>query len=511
MKESLLGKIKLSDQLETVISKLKSDDKKIVYCHGVFDLIHLGHMRHLSSAKDFGDILVVSITADQHVKRGPGRPVFNQDLRAEALANLEITDYVFILNEPTAIKGIKTVKPDFYVKGPDYKNKSEDVTGEIYAEEKAVEQEGGKLVFTEDVTFSSSKLINNYLSTYPAQTSGYLKELSSEISAAGVLEKLEQLSKLKVLVIGDAIIDQYHYTVPLGKSSKENIVVNHYLSEEDFAGGVMATANHTAQIISDVDLITVLGKNKSYETFINDNLSNNINPYFFNKPDCVTTIKRRYVDQSSMQKNFEVYFFDDSIVTDKAEEQILDTLKSNIDNYDLVIVSDFGHGMFSPKIMNYVCENAKCLAINVQSNSANSGFNIVTKYDRADLVCIDEKELRLATRDKSSSLQVLMKQIKEELSCELIIVTRGAEGSMSYSEKEGFLSCPSLVEQGIDKIGAGDAFFAFVAPCFAANVQQKLLNFIGNAVGALAIQIVGNRESVKYVDLAKFITRLLKY
>lgn len=511
MKNDLRNKIKKAGELKENLSELKLKNKKIVYCHGVFDLIHLGHMRHLRSAKDFGDILVVSITADQHVKRGPGRPVFNHDLRAEALANLEITDFVFILDGPTAIEGINVVKPNFYVKGPDYKIKEDDITGEIYTEEKAVEKNGGKLVFTEDITFSSSKLINNHLSTYPAHTSGYLKELSTKTSAENIIEHLQKLSKLKVLVIGDAIIDQYHYTVPLGKSSKENIVVSHYISEEDFAGGSMATANHTAQIIGEVDLFTVLGEDKSYEQFIRDNLNKNINPTFIYKPDCVTTIKRRYVDQTSMQKNFEVYFFDDSLINNKLEEEILTKLKKQIKDYDLVIVSDFGHGLFSPAIMEFICKEAKCLAINVQTNSANSGFNVVTKYSNANLVCIDEKELRLATRDKSSSLKGLMKTVYEQLSCELIIVTRGAEGSMSYSEKEGFLSCPSLVEQGIDKIGAGDAFFAFIAPCFATNIPQNLINFVGNAVGALAIQIVGNRQSVKYVDLAKFITRLLKY
>ena len=168
-------KIKNLSDLAKIISKLKITNKKIVHCHGVFDLVHLGHIRHFNLAKKEGDILVVTLTKDKYVKRGPGRPIFNENLRAEMLASISIIDYVAIIDFPTAVEAIKILKPDFYVKGSDYKDKTKDFTGMISNEEEAVSSIGGKLIFTDDITFSSSSLINNFLDVYPPEILNYLK------------------------------------------------------------------------------------------------------------------------------------------------------------------------------------------------------------------------------------------------------------------------------------------------------------------------------------------------
>ena len=99
-------------------------NKKIVLCHGTFDLLHIGHIRHLERAKLLGDILVVSITADQFVNKGPNRPLFNEQLRSEAIAALGFVDFVTINNNPISVQVIEALKPHFYVKGSDYKARS---------------------------------------------------------------------------------------------------------------------------------------------------------------------------------------------------------------------------------------------------------------------------------------------------------------------------------------------------------------------------------------------------
>ncbi|MCK5656088.1 MAG: adenylyltransferase/cytidyltransferase family protein, partial [Candidatus Aureabacteria bacterium] len=253
--EDIHKKIVKVEKLGRVCSKLKTKGKKIVHCHGVFDLLHLGHIRHFKLAKKHGDILVVTITRDKHVKRGPGRPVFNEHLRAEALASLSVTDYVSIIDAPTAIECLGILKPDFYVKGSEYRKKEGDITGKISEEEDAVKTVGGRLVFTDDITFSSSKLLNKYLDVYPPRTVKYLKAIAKKYSIDFITEKLCLLKDLKVLVIGDAIIDQYHYCTPMGKSSKEHLVANRYDSEETFAGGTLATANNIANLCKQVDLL----------------------------------------------------------------------------------------------------------------------------------------------------------------------------------------------------------------------------------------------------------------
>jgi rfaE bifunctional protein kinase chain/domain/rfaE bifunctional protein nucleotidyltransferase chain/domain len=511
MKDTTAKKIKSIGELAKISAKLKERGKKIVHCHGVYDLVHPGHIRHLKSAKKHGDILIVTLTKDKHVKRGPGRPIFNEHLRAETLASLEITDYVTSLDFSTAIEAIRAIKPTFYVKGKDYQDRKKDVTGKIYDEEDTVKKYGGKIIFTDDITFSSSHLINQHLDVYPKKTIKYLKELSKKFALTTVFDYFKNVQTKKILVIGDAIIDQYHYCTPMNKSTKEPIVVNKYVSEESFAGGVLATANHVAQLSKKVTLCSVLGSNKTFESLINKKMNKLTKTKFILRPNTSTTVKCRFVGEETKQKFFEVCYMDDSPLERDIETRLHDYLKKNIKSFDAVIVNDFGHGMLTPKIIKTLCSQSKFLALNVQSNSANLGFNMITKYRRADYVCIDELEMRLALHDKTSDIRVLLKQAHKALGCKTISVTRGQHGALSYTKKMGFVESPALSNLIVDKVGAGDAFFAFTAPCVATGMPEDLALFIGNAVGSLAVQIIGNREPVKLVDLNKFITRLLKF
>ena len=155
-------KIKSEEELKKIIKNLRQKSKKIVLCHGTFDLLHLGHINHLSDAKKLGDSLVVSITHNRFVNKGPGRPFFNTMQRAEAISALECVDYVFINSDYTSIKIIKSLKPHIYCKGPDYKDNSQDLTGEIKNEIKAIKSISGKIEYTSSATFSSSNLINSF-------------------------------------------------------------------------------------------------------------------------------------------------------------------------------------------------------------------------------------------------------------------------------------------------------------------------------------------------------------
>jgi len=510
MDPKIKKKIKTPEKLAKTVADLKRKGKKIVQCHGVFDIVHLGHVRHFNLAKKEGDVLVVSVTQDKHVKRGPGRPIFNDRLRAETLASLEVTDYVSIVESPTATEFIKIVKPDVYVKGVEYKAKDQDVTGKIYEEDDAIKSVGGRLAFTDDVTFSSSSIINSYLDTYPSRTVKYLKAIGKRYPINTITKSLQALNKLKVLVIGDTIIDEYHYCSSMGKSSKAEIVVNKYDSEEIFAGGALATANNVASACEDVDLFTVLGEDPSYEDFIRKHLTKSIHPIFFYRPGAGTTVKRRFVSNGSNRKLFEICYMKDIDIAKRLEKNIVKRLEKIIGKYDLVVVSDFGHGFLTKRIINLICSKAKYVAINVQTNSANAGFNLVTKYPYADCICIDEMELRFAAHDRFGDVRKLSKEIYQKMGCKYIIATQGPHGSICYSKEHGYHETPAFSNSIVDAIGAGDAFFAFVAPCFASGMPQELVSFIGNAVGSLAVQIVCNREPVTLPDLIKFMTRLLK-
>ena len=507
--EKIYEKIKKLQELRNVADDLKKQNKTIVHCHGVFDLIHPGHIRHLAAAKKEADVLMVTVTADQFVKKGPGRPVFNENLRAETLASFASVDYVAINHAPTAVNCIKLLKPDIYVKGQDYKDKSKDVTGKIFEEEEAVTSIGGRIVFTNEITFSSSNLINEHMQVFPKETRNYLKSMASKYPLRYIFDSLDKIKKLKILVIGEAIIDQYHQCEGMDKSRKSNVVVYKYISEESFAGGSLAIANHIAGLSKDVTLLTITGDdNKSFEPFLKNKMKTNVKMINFTRPEAKTIIKRRFVN--SNQKLFEICYLSDNTIDRKLENKILSKLKNIIRNYNLVIVSDFGHGFLTDNLVAMICKNAKFLAVNTQTNGANMGFNFITRYSNVNYAALDELEIRYAAHDKIGDLGQIMKKVAAKIRCKNMIITKGPYGALSLTKKSEILRAPALATDVIDPVGAGDAFFAFTAPLVAIGMPQDLVVFIGNAVGALAVKIICNRDPVDPVDLKKFIATLLK-
>jgi len=187
-------------KLSKIIEKEKKKSKKIVHCHGVFDLLHIGHIKHLKKAKELGDKLVVTITSDKFVNKGPGKPAFNQILRAEALSAISFVDYVSINETSTAINPITILKPNIYCKGKDYKNPKQDITGEIKNEIKILKKIGGKIFFTEELTFSSSRLINRSTDFYSESQKKIIDKIRKKINFNKLKELINNFSNLKILI-----------------------------------------------------------------------------------------------------------------------------------------------------------------------------------------------------------------------------------------------------------------------------------------------------------------------
>ena len=507
--EKIYKKIRNLNELRTIIAGLKKQNKTVAHCHGVFDLIHPGHIRHLHAAKKEADVLVATVTADQFVRKGPGRPVFNENLRAETLASFSAVDYVAINHAPTATNCIKLLKPDVYVKGQEYIDKNKDITGKISEEEEAIVSVGGRIAFTNEITFSSSNLINEHMQVFPKETRSYLKTIASKYSLSYIFDSLDKIKKLRTLVIGEAIIDQYHQCQGMDKSRKSNVVVYKYTSEESFAGGALAIANHIAGLSKDVTLVTITGNdNELFRPLLNEKMKPNVKIINFVRPEAKTIIKRRFVN--SNQKLFEICYLNDNPIDLKLEKKIKLKLNEIIHSYDLVIVSDFGHGFLTDNLVDMICKKAKLLAVNTQTNGANMGFNFITRYSNIDYAALDELEIRYAAHDRTGDLGQIMEKVARRIKCENLIITRGPNGALSLTKKRSFLNAPALATNVIDPIGAGDAFFAFTSPLVAVGLPQDLVVFIGNAVGALAVQIICNRDPVDLVDLKKFITAILK-
>ncbi len=508
--DDIYKKILPIEELAKVCSKLKSKGKKIVHCHGVFDLLHPGHIYHFKASKKKGDVLVVTITPDEYVNKGPGRPVFNHRLRAESVAAIECVNYVAVNKWPTAVEAIKLLKPSVYAKGRDYLQREDDITGKIYEEEQAIKSIGGTIHFTDEISFSSTNLLNLHFNIFPEETKQFLNKFKKRHSADSIIGYLKKLKNMKILVVGDAIIDEYHYCVGMGKSQKDNIIAARFVNKEIFNGGALAVASHIANFCNRVDLVTVLGKENSYEEFIAKALNKNIRRKFFLRDGSPTVVKQRFLDPSFLDKMLEIYHIEDSMILPQLEGKIISYLGKRIKDYDLVIIADFGHGLLTPDLIKMLCKKAKFLAVNVQTNSANRGFNLTIKYPRADYICIDEPELRLAVHDKFCDLKEAIRKLIKDIDCSHIVITRGHHGSVGYSAKNGFVSVPVFSKEVVDRIGAGDAFLSLTAPLAKLGYSTEVINFVGNAVGALAVLIVGNRSFVEPVSLYKYISTLLK-
>lgn len=505
-----ISKIQDLDKLAAHLSLLRKAGKKIVLSHGVFDLLHIGHIRYFEQARAMGDVLVVTLTPDRYVDKGPHRPAFTETLRAEAIASLACVDYVAVNKWPTAEETLRLIRPDVYVKGAEFKNIQADMTGKIAREEKVVRELGIRMAFTDDIVFSSTSLINRFISIYSQEVNEYLDLFRSRYKLDDVLAVIDRMENLKVLVIGDIIIDEYVYCDAIGKASKDPILALKYLSEDRFAGGVLAVANHVANFAGHVELISMLGTRNQYEPFIRAALNKKIEPHFFTVDGIPTVVKRRILDAYSLNKMLEIYDIDEREMPPATSKAICAVIRERAAAADVVLVSDFGHGAITPAIIETLCETAPFLAVNTQANAANRGFHTISRYPRADYACIAEHEMRLETRDLRGGLRPMIEQTCRRLNARYMIVTRGQRGCLVSWAGGEFAAVPAFARKVVDRVGAGDAFLAVTALAAAQDAPFEMLGFIGNVVGAEAVEIVGNDKSIDKLKIKKCIVSLLK-
>lgn len=508
-------KIVTLEVLKEIVEDNKRNGKKVVQCHGCFDYLHLGHIKHFESAKKQGDLLIVTVTPDIFIEKGPGRPFYNQDLRLEFLAAIEFIDYVALNKWATAVETLKLLKPDVYVKGKEVLNNKEvDEIGSgtkkvsnLAAEEEVLKSIGGILYLTDELTLSSSSIINRITSSISDESKQYLEEFRKKYSVEHIFSKLKSLSDIKVLVIGDAILDEYVFCRSLEKSGKEALISYESLNSEIHLGGVFAVANHLAGFTQNATILTCIGSN-TYE-LIEGSLDPSLERCIFVDNNIKTLIKTRYVDNYKLTKVFSLYNSNGFEMCNETEEKILKYLERNISRFDMVLISDFGHGLITTKILDYLCNINKFIAVNSQLNAGNLGYNFITKYKRADFVSINDRELRLPFQEKNSSIDVPIIKLSNHLNVNKINITLGKRGIIYFKEGNLFHS-PSFTKEPLDIIGAGDAVFALNALLSYKNVEPEIISFLGNCIGGIATRIMGNKRPVSPTELKKFVSYILK-
>ena len=501
-------KIKTLDEITAVVKSLKESGKKSVLSIGIFDILHPGIIRHLQQAKKQGDVLIVGVIRNEDVRRGPERPIFDEALRLENAASIEFVDFVCLVNNKTPFECVKKIKPDIFARGESFKKRDEQAMKMLKKGERVLRSAGCEIYATGNIS-SSTNIINQFLDLYSAETKKYLSRIRKKYGAAEIIKRIDELKDLKVLVIGDGIIDEYHYCESMSRSSKEPLVVNRYLRKEVFAGGAFAAANHIAGICKEVKLVSVLGEKESREKFILKHLRKNVKPDFFYRKDSTTIVKKRYLEDYRSRKLFEMCYMDKGNIPPKEEDAVLKYLRNEVPKYDLILALDFGHGLLTEKIIRLLETKAKFFAVNAQTNSANKGFNMITKYNKVDFGCLTETEARLSCHDEYGNIENVIKKLSKHLNAKNMIMTRGKYGSMGYNSVTGFEYTPALSSKVVDMVGAGDAFFSFAAPCAAKKMPMELISFAGNAAGAIAVGIVCNKEPVSKAKMTEFINTLL--
>lgn len=499
---------------EIIRPKLKDerDSKTIVLCHGVFDLVHPGHIIHFEQAKQMGDTLVVSITASKYVRKGPGRPYFNDKMRMKELAAIEYIDYVILSEGYTASDIIEAVEPDIYVKGQEYSYEDDDITGKISEERKLVERHGGRIAYTGGQVFSSTKLINTAMSGLPEDVISYMEEFKKKYSLEDIIEYARKAQRLKVLVVGDLIIDRYTYCTVQGLMSKDAAYSARMKNTENHLGGTAAIARHLSSFVDDVTFMTMAGSDDMSRLVVaklQDIMTVDIT-YSHSFP---TIVKHRFLSKNKKREEYRKIFVinnipEDYSYSDEERANFCEKLDKVIEQFDIVFVCDFGHGLIDKQVIKIIEDKAKYIALNCQTNSSNRGLNSITKYHRADVYTVDQTELKQAFPELAFDEADALKSLHKFLGGGCGWLTRGAEGS--WQIVDGLISsCPAFTLNVKDTIGAGDAFFALSCLFVAAKAPADVGSFMGNIAGACGANIVGNKESVEKVNAMKYASTLL--
>lgn len=497
---------------QETLAEVRGSGKTLVHCHGTFDLLHPGHIKHLAQAKQLGDALVVTLTSAPFVNKGPGRPVFSDEQRAYQLAHLAVVDFVVVVPRPYAVEIIERVRPDIYCKGTEYSSPQTETDQRIDEDAEAVASVGGEVRFVGEPLHSSTRLIGQHLDTMDPSVREYLECFPVRGAVAEIDALMERIASLRVLVVGDLIIDRYTYCHVQGLTSKARTLSVRPHREEDQLGGSLAIARHIATFGCPTRLLALTGTEDWLDPLLAEH-AGETDLALLSDPGYRTIVKERFVERPGKRKDLIKHFAVNRLQEEPPtplQDRLMERLRSELQSCDLVVLCDYGHGMITPAVQELLQEEAPYLALNCQTNSYNHGFNLITKYRRCDLFALDERELCLAFGTRDVTEYELLDRLSQQLHATRGWLTLGSSGSIVWAQDLETHSCPALTRTTVDTVGAGDAFFAVAALCGKAGADVALASILSNLAGAIAANVVGNLEPVRKEVVVKNARYLLK-
>ena len=497
---------KILDTSKKINNLISSKQKKIVgLCHGAFDLIHIGHINHLNEAKKHCDILIVSITADKYIKKGPHQPFYNHNLRAKFLSNLSMVDYVYISHSYFGLDPIQKFKPDFYIKGIDYKQSKNDLSGQIIKEISFLKKNNGKIIYTNSQKLSSTKILNENFDLFSNQQKKYIKLIKKKYSKEEIIKEIEKLKNVKVVLVGEPIVDQHIFVESIGTATKSPVVSSIYKHKEKHLGGSLAVANSLAEFSNKITYL--LPKNyKSQINKCNSKLNKNIKIKKINNAISFST-KTRFLNQTRNHKLFQINNTNLKQFNKKFRATLIREInKSKKKKYELFLI-DYGLGFFDNQVASkkLLLNNSY---LNVQTNSENIGYNLFSKYKNYKYLSINKRELELNFSNKIEDKKIInfLKITKTKVP---ISITLGEKGSLYVDKKYKSFLCPNFINNALDTNGCGDTYYALTSLLVKANIDSILIPFLGNCYAGLHSKILGNKHIPKKNDLIKLVNSII--
>ena len=462
--------------------------KRKVFVSGKFNVLHSGHVRLLSFAKELGDHLIVGVEGDK-IK---GEEVFvSESLRLEAIKSNSFVNECFIFNEPIE-KVIKKVKPDVVVKGKEHQFKNN-------PELKILKEYGGKLLFgSGEAIFSSVDLVKKEFEIFSGdfiQATDYL--IRHKIKNDKLMSIIKNFKKLKVAVIGDLIIDEYITCDPIGMSQEDPSMVVTPINRKKFIGGAGIVAKHAASFGSRVDLFTVAG-NDAEKDYANTDFKNfkNLKSHLIVDESRPTTLKQRF--RSKGNSLLRVSHLHKDAISIELQNKLFESLSKIINRLDLLVFSDFNYGCLPQALVDKIIKIAKDNKVyTVADSQSSSQISNICRFKNIDLLTPTEREARVSTRDQESGLVVLAEAVRSNALVSKVLLKLGGEGLLIHSGKKSSQGwetdrIDALNQTPKDVAGAGDSMLVISAMALSLGCSIWEAAYLGSVAAAIQVGRVGN-------------------
>ena len=481
------------DILTTIlnVSELKLVPHGCAVAYGHFDTIHTGHIRYLRHAKTLGTSLIVALQGDSSF---PGQNLqFSAQERSEALSLLGIADYIIVLNNIDLLSVLRLLSPSVLVLGDE--SRLNDFPEELseYALSNSI-----------DISFhsgDSSSASVDLLSANPLDLDSQRKHQfiqackRQNIQLPQLLNYVGDLSKARIAVIGDTIVDQFAACEALGMSAEAPVIVVKELENKNFIGAAAIVASHVRSFGASCDLISVVG-NDHIATFVSDYLADvGIGNFLVSDSSRPTTFKKRYLVEN--QKLFRVSRLEDHSIDRKIEDLVKASLDQVAPVIDALIISDFVYGVITPNILNHIYSLHSKFGFQIFGDvQCSSQVDSILKFKNFTLLSPNEREVRIALQDKDSGIEQLSYEVMAKTNVNNFVMKLGSSGFISYERSIDNVvksqPFPALSTNPVDVSGAGDSVLAVISTALASGIPFMHASALACCTASLAVETMGN-------------------